>query len=127
MRIAGVLFLCVATVIAALGVRALTRSAAAGGSRQVLRAVAPTQLAAAVMLAAGGAVALSGQPAAGLLALCVVGAVGTVAAGLWQGARHTHVLLGSDEPLARRAVGADTPACDRSNGATCASCTLSCR
>ncbi|MDT5094611.1 MAG: hypothetical protein QOH60_3974 [Mycobacterium sp.] len=116
MLIAGVLFLCVATVIAALGVRALTRPAAAGGSRQVLRAVAPTQLASAVMLAAGGAVALSGQPAAGLLALCVVGAVGTVAAGLWQGARHTHALLGTD-----------APACERSNGATCASCTLSCR
>ena len=69
MLIAGVLCLCAAAVIAGLGVRALARPAEAAGSRQVLRAVAPTQLAAAMMLAAGGAVALSGRASIGLLVL----------------------------------------------------------
>ena len=116
MLIAGVLCLCAATMIAALGVRALARPAAAGGGQQVLRAVAPTQLAAAMMLAAGGVVALSGRPSIGLLVLCVAGAVGTVAAGLWQGARYAHAMLDND---ARR--------CGGSGGGPCASCTLPCR
>jgi hypothetical protein len=116
MLIAGVLCLCAATVIAALGARALARPAAAGGSQQVLRAVAPTQLAAAMMLAAGGVVALSGRPSIGLLVLCVAGAVGTVAAGLWQGARYAHAMLD-------RAAGG----CERAGGGPCATCTLSCR
>ena len=68
---------------------ALTRPVAADPVRQVLRAVAPTQLAAAVMLAAGGVVALSARPQTGLVVVvvCVVGAVGTVAAGCWQSAK----------------------------------------
>ena len=51
--------------------------------------MAPTQLAAAVMLAAGGVVALSAQPQTGLIVVvvCVVGAVGTVGAGCWQSAK----------------------------------------
>ena len=61
----------------------------------MLRAVAPTQLAAAVMLAAGGVVALSGQPSIGLLVLCIAGALGTVAAGAWQGARYMHAAAGA--------------------------------
>jgi hypothetical protein len=84
MLIAGVLCLCAAAASAVLGARALARPAPADGAQKVLRAVAPTQLAAAVMLAAGGVVALSNQPSIGLLVLCVAGAVGTVAAGVWQ-------------------------------------------
>jgi hypothetical protein len=116
MLVAGVLCLCAAAVIAALGTRALARPATSGGSQQVLRAVAPTQLAAAMMLAAGGVVALSGRPSVGLLVLCVVGAVGTVAAGLWQGARYAHAMLADD-----------TRRCDGPANGACATCTLSCR
>ena len=48
--------------------------------RQVMRAVAPTQLAAAVMLAAGGVAALAAPASIGLMVLvfCVIGAIGTV-------------------------------------------------
>jgi hypothetical protein len=113
MLIAAVLCLCVAVVSAGFGARALARPAPAPGVRQVLRAVAPTQLAAAVMLATGGVVALAARPSTGLLVLIVgvVGATGTVAAGTWQGARYT-------EALARR-----EPRC----AGGCATCTLSCR
>jgi hypothetical protein len=112
MLIAAVLCLCAASASAALGVRALARPVAAGGTQQVLRAVAPTQLAAAVMLAAGGVMALSDRPSIGLLVLCVGGAVGTVTAGIWQGARY-----------AQRSLGA----CGRRGERPCATCTLSCR
>ena len=56
----------------------------------VLRAVAPTQVAAGVMLAAAGVVALAAPHRIGLIALIVgvVGAVATVGAGSWQGARY---------------------------------------
>jgi hypothetical protein len=51
MLIAAVLCLCAAVAIAALGLWLLTRPRTADDPvRQVLRAVAPTQLAAAVML-----------------------------------------------------------------------------
>jgi hypothetical protein len=111
MLIAAVLSLCAAAVTAALGLWSLTRSRADDPVGQVLRAVAPTQLAAAVMLAAGGAVALAAPPHTGVLALvvCVVGAVGTVAAGCYQNARI----------VAQREAAA-------SCSGTCASCTLSC-
>jgi hypothetical protein len=112
MLIAAVLCLCAAAASAALGVRALARPVPAGGTQQVLRAVAPTQLAAAVMLAAGGMMALSNQPSIGLLVLCVGGAVGTVTAGVWQGARY-----------AQRSLRG----CDRRGEGPCATCTLSCR
>ena len=79
----------------------------------MLRAVAPTQLAAAVMLAAGGIVALSHQPSVGLLALCIAGALGTLGAGIWQGARYVN--------------GAVQRQCQRTGEGRCASCTLSCR
>jgi hypothetical protein len=118
MLIAGVLCLCAAAASAVLGARALAGPAPADGAQKVLRAVAPTQLAAAVMLAAGGVVALSNQPSIGLLVLCVAGAVGTVAAGVWQGARYADATLrASDSPTA----------CRRSGDQRCASCTLSCR
>jgi hypothetical protein len=115
MLVAGVLCMCAAAVILVLGARALARPAPAGGAQQVLRAVAPTQLAAAVMLAAGGVVALSRQPSIGLLVLCVAGAFGTVAAGAWQRARYPHARL-------RREA-----TCQRSGDLRCAACSLSCQ
>ena len=116
MLIAAVLCLCAAAVSATLGARALARPAPADGTRQVLRAVAPTQLAAAVMLSAGGVVALSARPSVGLLVLCVLGAVGTLAAGVWQGARY-----------AQAAPRHAAIVCSRSGPQACASCTFSCR
>lgn len=116
MLIAAVLCLCAAVVSAGFGVRALARPAPAGSARQVLRAVAPTQLAAAVMLSAGGVVALSSRHSLGLLVLCVLGAVGTVAAGFWQGARY-----------AQAAVHNEASVCSRSGQQACANCTLPCR
>jgi hypothetical protein len=111
MLIAAVLSLCAAAVTAALGLWSLTRPRAGDPVGQVLRAVAPTQLAAAVMLSAGGAVALAAPPHTGVLMLgvCVVGAVGTVAAGCYQNAR----IVAQQEAAA-------------SCSGVCASCTLSC-
>jgi hypothetical protein len=111
MLIAALLSLCAAAATAALGLWSLARPRAGDPVGQVLRAVAPTQLAAAVMLAAGGAVALASPPHTGLLVLmvCVIGAVGTVAAGCYQNAR----------------VVAQREAATSCTG-TCASCTLSC-
>ncbi|MGX9788787.1 hypothetical protein [Mycobacterium sp. MMS18-G62] len=112
MLIAAVLCLCAAIATAALGLWLLSRPNSTDPVRQVLRAVAPTQLAAAVMLAAGGAVALSTRPETGLLVVivCVVGAIGTVAAGCWQSAK----------VVARQETAG---AC----GGACATCTLSCK
>jgi hypothetical protein len=113
MLIAAVLCLCAAAVTAALGLWSAARPPAADPVQQVLRAVVPTQLAAAVMLGAGGVVALAAPHQAGVLALvvAVVGAVGTVAAGCYQSAK----------VVARR------EAVDSSCTGACASCTLSCR
>jgi hypothetical protein len=115
MLIAGVLCVCAAVVIAALGLRSLVRPA--DTTRLVMRSVAPPQLAAAVMLAAGGTVALAAPQDATLrvvgvcLGVCIVGAVGTVAAGSWQAARYA---------LRRDASAAGC-------GGDCAACTLACR
>jgi hypothetical protein len=81
----------------------------------VLRAVAPTQLAAAVMLAAGATVALSAPTRTGvpLLIMCALAAVGTVAAGCWQGARYA-VRRNHTPPAATGCQG------------SCAACTLGC-
>lgn len=113
MLIAGILCMGTAIACAALGLWSLSRPGADDTVRQATRSVAPTQLAAAVMLAAGGAVALAGpRPAAVVLVgVCVVGAVGTVAAGSWQSARYA---------LRRQ----ETPTVC---GGQCAACTLSCR
>ncbi len=111
MLIAALLSLCVAVVTAALGVWSLARPRAGDSVGQVLRAVAPTQLAAAVMLAAGGLAALATPLHTGIVVLvvCIVGAVGTVAAGCYQSAR----------VVAQREEAA-------SCAGSCASCTLSC-
>lgn len=90
MRIAGVLCLCAAVLTMTLGMWALARPRSTDPAQLALRAVAPAQVAAAVLLAAGGAVALAGPPRGALLVLvlCVLGALGTLAAGSWQGARY---------------------------------------
>lgn len=90
MLIAGVLCVCAAVGSATFGLRSLLRPRAVDPAQLVLRAVAPAQLAAAAMLAAGGVVALAGPPraAALVLVISVLGAVGTLAAGSWQGARY---------------------------------------
>ncbi len=117
MLIAAVICLCAAVATAALGVWLLTRPRSGDFVLQVLRGVAPTQLAAAVMLAAGGAVALSAPPQTGMVVIvvCVLGAVGTVAAGCWQSAK------------VAAAAGAQNTGAVGSCGGTCATCTLSCK
>jgi hypothetical protein len=114
MLIAAVLCLCAAAVTAGLGLWMLTRPRSGDPVRQVLRTVAPTQLAAAAMLAAGGSVALSARPQTGVLVVvvCVVGAVGTVAAGCYQSAK----------AVARQEAHQAAAGC----AGACASCTLSC-
>jgi hypothetical protein len=101
---------------AATGFWSMARPHSADTVAQVLRAVVPTQLAAAVMLGAGGVVALAAPPQAGVLALVVsvVGAVGTVATGCYQSAKM----------VARSEVGR---AADAGCAGSCASCTLSCQ
>ncbi|OBI13762.1 hypothetical protein A5714_14565 [Mycobacterium sp. E2462] len=89
MLIAGVLCMCAAVASAGFGAWSLAHHQNIGPTAVVLRAMAPTQLAAAVMLAAGGLVALAAAPHTALVVLvvCVIGAFGTLAAGSWQTAR----------------------------------------
>jgi hypothetical protein len=111
MLIAALGCLGAAVITAVLGVRILTRPRSRDLVRQVLRAVAPTQFAAAAMLAVAGVVALSAPPQTGLLVVivCVVGAIATVAAGCWQSAKFV--------AARESAVGCR---------GTCATCTRSC-
>ena len=113
MLIAGVLCGCAAMLLAVLGLWSLARPVASDTSGLVMRSVAPPQLAAAVMLAAGGTVALAAPQSTALsvLCVCIVGAVGTVAAGSWQTARYA---------LRREAAAASCVG-------GCAACTLACR
>ena len=126
MLIAAVLCLCAAVATAGLGLWLLTRPRAADPVRQILRAVAPTQLAGAVMLTAGAVVALAAQPETSLLAMvvCVVGAISTVAAGCWQSAK----VVARREAAAVRAPWAPSSLGELRGdcGGTCATCTLSC-
>lgn len=89
MLIAGVL--CVVAAVAALvfGARTLARPRTSDPDQLVRRALAPAQVAVGVLLGVGGAVALAGPAPAALMVLiiCVTGALGTLAAGAWQGAR----------------------------------------
>ncbi|CAN3131809.1 hypothetical protein ACNUDN_28245 [Mycobacterium sp. smrl_JER01] len=118
MFVAAVLSLCAAVVTAALGAWSLARRPSTDYVQQVLRGVAPTQLAAAVMLAAGAAVALSvsSPMAVAILVVCIVGALATVGAGCWQSAKAV------TRRNALQAVAAGSAGC----GSSCASCTLSC-
>jgi hypothetical protein len=114
MLIAGVLCVFAAVVMAARGLWSLSRPAAADTAQVLMRTVAPPQLAGAVMLAAGGAVALAAPqetalPLVGVcVGVCIAGAIGTVAVGAWQSARYA----------LRREAASCTGAC--------ATCTLSC-
>jgi hypothetical protein len=110
--------LCAAAATAGLGGWTLSRPRSADIVRQVLRAVAPTQLAAAAMLTVAGVVALSAQPgtAAVVVVVCVLGAVATVAAGCWQSAKF--VVAGAG---AAPACGTAASGC---GGGACATCTL---
>ena len=119
MLVAAVLCLCAAAATAAVAGWTLTRPHTADPVRQVLRAVAPTQFAAAAMLTAGGVVALArpGGMALTVLVVCVLGAVGTVAAGCWQNAKIVAAAEARDELAKAQSGGC---------AGSCASCTLSC-
>lgn len=121
MLIAAVLCLCASGATAAIGVWLLRRPHSGDPVRAVLRSVAPTQLAAAAMLAAGGAVALVAEPgtAAVALAVCVIGALGTVGAGCWQSAK---LAVGLEGATGSGVSAANAAGC----GGACASCTLTC-
>ncbi|ORJ59379.1 hypothetical protein [Mycobacterium simiae] len=116
MLIAGVVCVCAAMVSAGFGAWSLSHnhSAQADAAQLALRAMAPTQLAVAVMLAAGGVVALaaSAHTALVVLIVCVTGALGTLAAGSWQSAR-----------FALRREAAAPPSC----AGACGGCAQSCR
>jgi hypothetical protein len=113
MLIAGVLCVCAAVAMAVLGLRSLVRPVAAGTVGLIMRSVAPPQLAAAIMLAAGGTVAMAAPAGTALpvICVCVIGALGTVAAGSYQTARYA---LRHKESSG-------------SCGGSCAGCTLACR
>ncbi len=118
MLFAAVGCLLAAVATAALGGWALSRPRSADMVRQVLRAVAPTQLAAAAMLTVAGVVALSARPETGVVVVivCVIGAVATIAAGCWQSAKFVAAGAGA------------APACTGASacgGGACATCTLS--
>lgn len=112
MVIAGVVCVCAAVASAVFGLWTLVGDRSGEPGRLVMRAMVPVQLAAAVMWAVGGVVALAGPPpgAAAIVPVCAVGAIATLAAGSWQGARYT---------------AEHAPA--RSCTTSCATCTLSCR
>ena len=97
MVVAAVVCLGLAVLIGGSGLWTLRRPATADLTGQVLRAVAPTQVAAGVMLAAGGVVALNAPHRMGLTALIVgvLGAVATVGAGSWRGARYAESRQGT--------------------------------
>ncbi|GAB7142638.1 hypothetical protein [Mycobacterium riyadhense] len=115
MFIAGVLCMCAAVASAIFGVWSLAHEPTRDATQLALRAMAPTQLAAAIMLAAGGVVALAVSPrtALVLVIVCVGGAFGTLATGSWQSARYA---------LRRESARSRAPSC----GGACAACNLSC-
>jgi len=90
MVVGAVLSLCLALFFAGSGLWTLTRRSGVDVTGQVLRAVAPTQIAAAVMLAAGGLAALAAPAPIGLTGLLIgtVGAIATIGAGSWRAARY---------------------------------------
>ena len=116
MLIAGVLSVCAAVASAAFGTWSLSQRQTVDTTQVAVRAMAPTQLAAAVMLTAGGVVALTAAPHTALVVLivCVAGALGTLAAGSRQSARFA----------LRREASSFKPASCVGN---CAVCTQSCR
>lgn len=115
MLIAGVVCLGVAVASGIFGVWSLVRKPSGDTNQLALRAMAPTQVAAAVMLTVGGVVALgaSGHLALVVLIVCVAGALGTLATGSWQSARY--------------ALRQTAPSVTADCGGSCAGCTLSCK
>lgn len=115
MFIVGVLCVVAAVSSTAFGVWSLSHAPTPNPTQLALRAMAPTQLAAGVMLAAGGVVALAAPLHTALIAVifCVAGAMSTLAAGSWQSARYV---------LRRATPSGKMTSC--SGG--CAVCALSC-
>jgi hypothetical protein len=115
MVIGAVICLALAVLIGGSGLWTLRRPAGSDLTSEVLRLVAPTQLAAAVMLAAGGVLALAAPARVGLIGMIggALGAIATVAAGSWQSARY----------VARRQAAA--PGCG-SGGGGCGGCSQVC-
>jgi hypothetical protein len=115
MLITGVLCVFAAVSSAVFGTWSLSQAPTADPTQLALRAMAPTQLAAAVMLAAGGVVALVAPAHTALVVVivCIAGAIGTLAAGSWQSARYA---------LRHQAAVANAGSC----GGDCGVCTLSC-
>ena len=83
MQIMGGLCLIAAVVSLIFGVRTLARPVTGDSGQRVLRAVAPAQIAVGVILAVGGLLVL----AVLTLIIAITGALATLAAGAWQGAR----------------------------------------
>ena len=118
MFIVAVLCWCAAVALAGFGVWLLARPRPADPAQAVLRGVAPTQLAAAAILAVAGVVALSSpETAAVVVIVCVLGAIATVAAGCWQSAKFVVAQAGAGPSCATASGGCGTGAC--------ATCTLS--
>jgi|GEM_PF-355515 len=90
MLIMGVLCLVAAMVSLVFGVRTLVRPLTGDPEQLVLRAVAPAQIAVGVILGVGGVLVLAGPSSMAPLALIIsiTGALATLAAGAWQGARY---------------------------------------
>ncbi|ORW09490.1 hypothetical protein [Mycolicibacter longobardus] len=111
MLIVGVLCLVAALVSLVFGVRTLARPLTGDPEQLVLRAVAPAQIAVGAILAAGGVLVIFAPPSVGLLALIisVTGALGTLAAGAWQGARYAARL--SAQAQAAEAAGCGSGCC----------------
>ena len=97
MLIRGVLCLVAAVVSLGFGVRTLVWPLTGDPEQLVLRAVAPAQVAVGVILGAGGLLVLAGPSSMALLALIIsiTGALATLAAGAWQGARYAARLSAS--------------------------------
>jgi hypothetical protein len=90
MVVGAVICLGLAVLIGGSGLWTLARRPGVDLTSQVVRAVAPTQIAAAVMLTAGAIIALAEPGTIGKIGLAggVIGAVATIGAGSWQGARY---------------------------------------
>ena len=114
MVVGAVLSLVLAVLIGGSGLWTLARRSGVDLTGQVLRAVAPTQVAGAVMLFAGGIAALTAPARIGLggLIIAAIGAISTIGAGSWRAARY----------VARQQRTAD---CGSADG--CAGCTQLCR
>ncbi|MFM8600113.1 MAG: hypothetical protein ACKOB8_14095 [Mycobacterium sp.] len=126
MVIGAVVSLCLAALIGGSGLWTLARRPGIDLTAQVLRSVAPTQLAAAVMLAIGAVTALAAPAAIGRAGLIIggLGAFATIAAGSWQGARFAARRRTAVGGCSGGTVGGTV---DCGAGQACAGCTRLCR